>query len=205
MTDRAVHICQSHLARRQANWYSHTYVWVWDMACLIVAKLELCTHMIELLVNRRIMGISLWQIQHRIFAIAIWQSKQTGQYWVLLSEYETWIHIFVAKPQLLLAYHWSSGKPLIHIPVSRKLRHGLGILGSTVAFAAGVFLAYDWRLCTTEIFNPVQNELLGYVSRQLWQAASHYVCIIPAQAHLESDKYCTEAHVLPVLSALCIF
>jgi len=43
------------------------------------------------------------------------------------------------------------------------LRHSSGILGSNAAFSARVFLAYDWRSFTIEIFNPVQNELLGYV------------------------------------------
>jgi len=72
-------------------------------------------------------------------------------------------HLFVAKPQLLLAYHWSSGTPLIYIPESWKLRHSSGTLGWNALFAAGVFLAYDWRSFTTEIFNPVKNERPGYV------------------------------------------
>jgi hypothetical protein len=49
------------------------------------------------------------------------------------------------------------------IPESQKLRHSLSILGSNAAFASRVFLAYDTRFCTTEMFNPVQNQLLGYV------------------------------------------
>jgi hypothetical protein len=35
------HICQSHLAITQSRWYSSTSVWVWDTACLFVAKREL--------------------------------------------------------------------------------------------------------------------------------------------------------------------
>jgi len=41
MTDRALHIRQSHLAIRQSRWYSSTYVWVWDTARQFVAKWEL--------------------------------------------------------------------------------------------------------------------------------------------------------------------
>ena len=133
-----------------------------------------CTHMIEVQVHRRILGISSWQIQHCIFTNHIWQSTQTRRYWVLVSKYETSAHLFVSNPQLLLAYHRSSGKPLIRIPESWKLRHRSGILGSNAALAAGVFLAYDRGSFTPEIFNPVQNELFGYVWSQLWQAASHY-------------------------------
>jgi len=144
--------------------------------------------MVEVALYQRILDLSLWQIKHSILANPISQSTQTRQYWVLVSEYERWTHLFVAKPQLLLAYHYSSGTPLICIPESRKLRHGSDILGSNSPFAAVVFLADDWRLCTTEIFNPVQNDLLGYVWSQLWQAASHYGCVITAQTHCKSYK-----------------
>jgi len=41
ITDRALHICQWHLAIWQSRWYSSTYVWVWDTAHLVVAKREL--------------------------------------------------------------------------------------------------------------------------------------------------------------------
>ena len=41
MTDRALHIYQSHLAIRLSRRYSSTYVWVWDTARLYVAKREL--------------------------------------------------------------------------------------------------------------------------------------------------------------------
>jgi len=41
ITDRALHICQSHFAITQSRWYWSTYVWVWDTARLFVAKQEL--------------------------------------------------------------------------------------------------------------------------------------------------------------------
>ena len=163
-----------------------------------------CWPMVEVPVHWRILGILLWQIQHCIFANPIWQSKQTRRYWVLVSDYETWAHIFVAKPQLLLPYHGCYGTPRTRIPESRMLRHGWGFPGSNAVFAARVLLAHDWRSSTTEIFNPVQNELLGYVWSQLRQAADHYGCVIPVQARLKSDKIATEEHVLAVRSALCI-
>jgi len=50
---------------------------------------SICWPMVEVSVHRRILGISLWQIQHCIFANPIWQSKQTRQYYVLGSKYET--------------------------------------------------------------------------------------------------------------------
>jgi hypothetical protein len=147
-----------------------------------------CRHLIEFPLHWRILGISSWQIQHCIFANRIWQTKWSRWYWVLLSEYETWAHIFLAKPQLLLAYHWSSGTHVICIPESQKLKLGLGNHRSNAAFAAGICQVYDGRSCTTEILNSVQNELLGYEWSQLWHAASHYECIIPADARLKSDK-----------------
>ena len=38
MTDRALHICQSHLPIRLSWWYPCTYVWGWDTARIFVAK-----------------------------------------------------------------------------------------------------------------------------------------------------------------------
>ena len=108
--------------------------------------------MVKVQVNWRIMGISSWQIQRCIFANPIWQSKLTRRYWVVVSEFEIWAYLFVANPQLLLADHWGSGTPLIHILKSRKLRHGSGILRWTAAFAAagfpGIWLKFihNWDL-----------------------------------------------------------
>jgi len=75
-----------------------------------------CWPMVEVPVHQRINSISLWQIYHSIYFNPIWQFKQTRQYWVLVLEYETLAHSFVAKPQRLLAFNWSSGTPLICIP-----------------------------------------------------------------------------------------
>jgi len=133
-----------------------------------------CTRIIAFNQRWRFLRISSWQIQHRIFANLIWQSKQTKRYWVPVSEYVIWAHLFVAKPLRLLAYQWSSGTLFIHIPESLKLRHCSGSFGPSEAFSARVLLACDWTSCTTEIFNPVQNELLEHEWSQLWHAASSY-------------------------------
>jgi len=58
-----------------------------------------------------------------------WQLSQSRRYCVLLSEYNTLAHLFVAKLQLLLAYHWSSGTFKIRIAECWILRHGSGIQG----------------------------------------------------------------------------
>jgi len=85
-----------------------------------------CLHIIEIQVYLRILRISSWQIRHCILANPIWQSKQTRRYWVLVSEYETWANLFMAKPQHLLAYYWSSGTPLIDIPEASEAETALG-------------------------------------------------------------------------------
>jgi len=51
---------------------------------------SICWPVVEVPVHWRILGISLWLIQHCIFANPIWQSKQTRRYWVHLLKYETW-------------------------------------------------------------------------------------------------------------------
>ena len=137
-------------------------------------SLSICWPMIEDPKHQRILEISLWQIQHCLLADPIWQSKQTRQHWVLMSQNETSAHLFVVKPQLLLGYYSGSHRPLIGLPLRWKQRHCLGFLCSTAAFPTGVFLAYDWRYFTTEIINPVQNQLPRNVWSQLWQSASHY-------------------------------
>ena len=113
-------------------------------------------------------------------------------YWVGLSEYETSAHLCVAKLQCVQEYHSLLGTPQIGIPEHRKLRHGSGIHGKAAPFAAGYVLAYhlayDWSSGTTEICKPVQNDVLGFPWGQLWQAATHYECVIPGQAHLNSNN-----------------
>jgi hypothetical protein len=80
----------------------------------------------------------------------------------------------VAKPQVLLAYHCSSGTPLIRIPEIRKLRHGSGILGSNAAFAARGFLS---RMIFLDMYEPNFDKLRVILD-----------VIIPAQARLKSNK-----------------
>ena len=80
----------------------------------------------------------------------------------------------MAKLQLLLASHRSSGTPLICIPESRKLRHGSGIVGSNAALAAGGFLS---RMSFLEMYEANFDKLRVILD-----------VIIPAQAHLKSDK-----------------
>jgi len=86
----------------------------------------------------------------------------------------------------VLAHHWSASQRVGSWDTARGF----------LAFPAGVFLAYDWRSFTTEIFNLVQNELLGYVWSQLWQAASHYGCYhsspgTPQKRQLSHRSACT--------------
>jgi len=85
-------------------------------------------------------------------------------------------------------YHSRSGTPQIGIPERRRLRHGSGIHGEAAPFAAGYVLAYDQSSGTTEICNPVPNDVLGFLRGQLWQAVTHYECLIPGQARLNCDN-----------------
>jgi hypothetical protein len=77
-------------------------------------------------------------------------------------------------------------------PRRRSLRHGSGIHGEPAPFAAGYVLACDlandWNSGTTEICNPVQNDVLGFQWYQLWQAATHCECRIPGQERLNCDN-----------------
>ena len=179
-------ICQL----KQTRWY-----WV-PVSGYSWRSRSICWPIVEVPVQRRILGTLSWHIHHCIFTNPIWQSKQIWRYWVHGSKYETLAYIFVTKLQLLLAYHWSSGTPLIRIPKSRKLRHRSANLGSNATLAARAFLAYDWRSFTTEIFNPVQNEVLGCVCRQLWQAASHYGCYYSSPGTFQKRKI-SHREVLP--------
>ena len=100
----------------------------WDtQICIDRLVITLCAQ--DSPVHWTILGISSWQIPHGIFTNPIWQSKRTRRYWVLVSEYETCAHLFVAKPQLLLAYHYSSD------PHPREFEDETG-------------LRYSWLKCT---------------------------------------------------------
>ena len=72
---------------------------------------------------------------------------------------------------------------------------------ATEAFGAGYRVAKDWISSTSQICNSVQNDVFGIVWSQLWQAATHYGCIIPAQGRLRSDKFATKVHV-PVVQSV---
>jgi hypothetical protein len=80
----------------------------------------------------------------------------------------------MAKPELLLTYHSSSGTPLIDIPESRKLRHSSGILGSIAACAGRGFLS---RMSSLVIYEANFHKLKVIMD-----------VIIPAQAPLNSNK-----------------
>ena len=63
-----------------------------------------------------------------------------------MSDYETWAHLFMAKPQGVQEYHSHLGTPQIGITDHRRLRHGTGIRGKAALFAgAGYVLAIDFK------------------------------------------------------------
>jgi len=97
-------------------------------------------------------------------------------------------HWFVAKPQLLQEYHSRLDTPQNGIPEHQRMGHGSGIHGEPAPFAAGYVLVYDWISGTIEICNQVQNDVLGFLWGQLWQAATHYESLIPGRARLNSDN-----------------
>ena len=101
----------------------------------------------------------------------------------------------MSKPSLLQAYHRCLGTPEIRIADYWMLRDGLGIHDYAVASTPRYFIACDWSSGTTEICNPVHNDVLGFVWSKLWQAATHYGWIIQARAHIKIDRQTTEAHV----------
>jgi len=53
--------------------------------------------MIKVSVHWKILGRSLWQMQHSIWTNPIWQYSQSTQYWVLVSTYDTKAHWLVAR------------------------------------------------------------------------------------------------------------
>jgi len=65
---------------------------------------------------------------------------------VPVSEYETWVHLYVAERQHVQEYHRRWGTPRIRIIESRTVRHSLGIHGKAIPFAAVYVLAYDSTL-----------------------------------------------------------
>jgi len=135
---------------------------------------------------------------HIVMTVTTWlpipfrNQHSRHDYWVPVSEYETWANLFVATLQLVQEYHSSSGTTQIGIPGHRRLRHGSGIHGEAAPFAARHVLAYDlandWSSGTTEICNWVQNDVFGFQWGQLWQAATYCECLIPGQARLNSDN-----------------
>jgi hypothetical protein len=70
----------------------------------------------------------------------------------------------MATLQLVQNYHSRSGTPQIGMPGTRSLGNCLDIHGEAARFAAGYILTYDLgNDCssgTTEICNPVQNDVL---------------------------------------------
>jgi len=73
----------------------------------------------------------------------------------------------MAKLHLVQEYHIRSGTPQIGILQRGRLQHSSGIHGEASPLAAGYVFAYDLAnassSCTTEICNPVQNDVLGYL------------------------------------------
>jgi hypothetical protein len=103
--------------------------------------------------------------------------------------------VIVVKLQLLLPYYRRSGRLKICIEECRILRHGSCIHGLAAAFPAGYFLASDWSSGTSKIYHPVENDIFRFVWSHHWQAVTRCGCLIPAQTHLESANYATQAHV----------
>lgn len=99
-----------------------------------------------------------------------------------------WTHWFVTEPLVAQESHSCLGTPQIRIPRYSKLRSGFVILGWDPLFAAGYVLAYDWSSETTDMCNPVQNQVVGCVWGQHGQTATHYECIIPTLAQLNSNQ-----------------
>jgi len=143
--------------------------------------------MLKVQVHRRVLG-TYFLDYHCIIANPFRNQHSPHDNRVPVSEYETWAHLFVAKLQLMEEYHSCSGTPQIGIPECWRLRHGSGIHGEAAPFAAGYVLAIDSSSGTTEIYNPVQNGVLGFLWGQLWQAATNYECLIPGQARLKCDS-----------------
>jgi len=172
-----------------------TWVTIWDTAHLFVAKPHLFLAYDQHSSALESPGhILVYPINHCIFPNASWQYRRYRQYSVLGSQYETQAHLFVRKPQNLVGYHSSLGILRICIPGSQLSRHGSGMNRSPADFGAVYSVAYNSSSDTTKIFNPVQNEVLVFVWNQLWQPSTDYRCMVPAQAHLTSETYASEAH-----------
>jgi hypothetical protein len=124
MAAPAQHICQSHLALRHSWWYwvlrleyetrlaysRQTGSFWWHLIEVYLHRKSLCPYPYNQLITA-----------HLPFTVAI---KSVYAIWVLLSEYKTLAHLFLAKLQLLVAYHWSSGRLKIRIAKCQILRHG---------------------------------------------------------------------------------
>jgi hypothetical protein len=73
------------------------------------------------------------------------------------------------------------------------LTHGLCIEDPAAAIATGYLMGYESSWSLTGISIPVQNNDLECLWCKLWQAATDYGCLIPAQVCLNSDKYATKS------------
>jgi len=84
---------QPHLAIDTVYAMLNICVKIWDTAFIFVAKPKLLLwydwRSTVLEHPQHMSWISLWQMQHSIFTYCIWQWRQSRQYWVLVSEYET--------------------------------------------------------------------------------------------------------------------
>jgi len=83
-------------------------------------------------------------------------------------------------------YHSRLGTPQISIPECSRLRHSSGIPGEAAPFTAGYVLAKNRSLGTTEICNPVQNDILDFYEPNFGKLATHYERLIPGQTHHNS-------------------
>jgi len=85
----------------------------------------------------------------------------------------------VAKLLVMPEYHNRTDTPQIGNAERQRLSPSSGLDDEAALFAAGYVLAYDRTSGATEICNPVQNDVLGFLCGQLWQAATHYEYLIP--------------------------
>jgi len=99
-----------------------------------------------------------------------------------------------------LTYSWQSRRVCKNIIVIwvhlRLVSQTIGDWDTARVFVAklrfSLVLGMSWPLIsssgTTEMCNPVQNDIVGFLWGQLWQAATHYECLIPGQARINCDN-----------------
>jgi hypothetical protein len=146
-----------------------------------------CWDMLNVEPHRRVLG-TYHHHGHCIIANSNSQSRWPTQWSSSSVRNETWAHLFVVKLQCVQEYNTHSGTPQIGIPECRELCHCLGIHGAAAHFIVGCIFAYDWSSDSTNICHPVENNVLWFPQGQLWQAATHYECLIPGQAHLNCNN-----------------